>query len=282
MPKSLESIIDYHKYVPGAKFLTSLGIGDILLASSFNPVISLSLGFGILNSSLIKNIDLIDDLALINEMRKIYDEILKHYNELNKVFDFNDPVEMFALYIYVLEKGYLSLHHRFKYHEVHKEIHGFLGIETILGKGVCRHTSATLVDIFKNNGVISKECGVVLGDEEELCYSTNHSIVEVEKDGIIYLLDPTNALTFKPSTSRSIYVCGEDYIYLNPLERLKIRKDLDFTSKKDDKKIIKKTLKTCFKNKDILQSFYKENKDLYEDAAQKKLSIQRYFGESID
>lgn len=178
-------------------------------------------------------------------MRKIYDEILKHYSELNKVFDFNDPVEMFALYIYVLEKGYLSLHHSFKYCEVHKEIHGFLGIETILGKGVCRHMSATLVDIFKNNGVISKECGVVLGDEKELCYSTNHSIVEVEKDGIIYLLDPTNALTFKPSTSRSIYVSGEDYIYLNSLERLKIRKDLDFTLKKDDKKN-KKDIKNMF------------------------------------
>lgn len=60
MPKSLESIIDYHKYVPGAKLLSSLGIGDILLASSFNPVISLSLGIGILGSSMIKNINLID------------------------------------------------------------------------------------------------------------------------------------------------------------------------------------------------------------------------------
>ena len=98
-----------------------------------------------------------------------------------------------------------------------------------------------------------------------------------QKDGLTYLLDPTIYITFKPSDSKSIYVSGDDYIYINPFERLKLGKNLEFTSEKDDKKIMKKSVKICSKNRDILKSFYKENKDLYEEIAQKKLSLQKEF-----
>lgn len=86
-----------------------------------------------------------------------------------------------------------------------------------------------------------------------------------------------NLYYFKPSDSKSIYVSGDDYIYINPFERLKLGKNLEFTSEKDDKKIMKKSVKICSKNRDILKSFYKENKDLYEEIAQKKLSLQKEF-----
>ena len=38
-----------------------------------------------------------------------------------------------------------------------------------------------------------------------------------------------------------------------------------------------KSIKICSENRNILKSFYKENKDLYEEIVQKKLSLQKYF-----
>ena len=42
-------------------------------------------------------------------------------------------------------------------------------------------------------------------------------------------------------------------------------------------KYMNKSKKICSENRDILKSFYKDNKDLYEEIVQKKLSLQKYF-----
>ena len=281
MAKNLELISDYYKYKTSAKFLTSVGVVNILLGiilSPLPPTVFLSAGFSLVGFNIGAFINIKDDLSRINEIQKIYDEIIKHYSKLNKVFDFNNPVEIFALYVYALKKGYLSLHHDFQYDEVEKEIYGLLGSEIMLGAGVCRNITAMLNDIFNESGVVSKQCNVFLADEDEKkSHISNHVIVTTEKDGLTYLLDPTNYITFKPSDSKSIYVSGDDYIYINPYERLKLGRNLEFTSEKDDEKLMKKTTKICSKNRDILKSFYKENKDLYEEISQKKLSLQKYF-----
>lgn len=223
-----------------------------------------------------------DELSTINEIQKIYDEIIRHYSKLNEVFDFNNPVEIFVLYVYAVEKGYLSFHHNFEYgqtdDEAEKEILGLSGVEIILGHGVCRHFSGMLNDIFKESGVDSKKCYVFSDDESKKnLYIPNHVIVTTEKDGLTYLLDPTNYITFKPSDSKSIYVSGDDYIYINPYERLKLGKNLEFSSREDDETQMNKSKKICSENRDILKSFYKDNKDLYEEIVQKKLSLQKYF-----
>ncbi len=155
---------------------------------------------------------------------------------------------------------------------------GLSGVEIILGHGVCRHFSGMLNDIFKESGVDSKKCYVFSDDESKKnLYIPNHVIVTTEKDGLTYLLDPTNYITFKPSDSKSIYVSGDDYIYINPYERLKLGKNLEFSSREDDETQMNKSKKICSENRDILKSFYKDNKDLYEEIVQKKLSLQKYF-----
>lgn len=285
MAKNLELISDYYKYEFYPRIFTSIGAVSVLLGATHFSVHSntlVSFGFGIIGSCIANFINLKDDLSTIDEIQKIYDEIIKNYIRLNKVFDFNNPVEIFALYVYAVEKGYLSFHHNFEYgqtdDDLKKEIFGLSGVEIILGHGVCRHFSGMLNDIFKESGVDSKKCYVFSDDEgKKNLYIPNHVIVTTEKDGLTYLLDPTNYITFKPSDSKSIYVSGDDYIYINPYERLKLGKNLEFSSREDDETQMNRSKKICSENRDMLKSFYKENKDLYEEIAQKKLSLQKYF-----
>ena len=285
MAKNLELISDYYRYRIEPKILTPIVTLEFLLGATLPPIpsaILLSLGFSMIGSYIGTFIKIKDELSTIDEIQKIYDEIIKHYIRLNKVFDFNNPVEIFALYVYAVEKGYLSLHHNFEYRQtdddLKKEIFGLSSLEIILGHGVCRHFSAMLNDIFKESGVDSKRCYVFLADEgKKNLYTPNHAIVVAKKDGLMHILDPTNSIIFKPGDSNSIYVSGKHYVYITPYERLKLGKNLEFTSEKDDETQMNRSKKICSENRDMLKSFYKENKDLYEEIAQKKLSLQKYF-----
>lgn len=135
-----------------------------------------------------------------------------------------------------------------------------------------------LNDIFKESGVESKKCYVFSYDESKKnLYIPNHVIVVAKDDGVMYILDPTNSLIFKPGDSKSIYVSEDIYAYISPFERLKLGKNLEFSSREDDENQMNKSIKICSENRDILKSFYKENKDLYEEIVQKKLSLQKYF-----
>lgn len=285
MAKNLELISDYYKYEFYPRIFTSIGAVSVLLGATHFSVHSntlVSFGFGIIGSCIANFINLKDDLSTINEIQKIYDEIIRHYSKLNEVFDFNNPVEIYALYVYAVEKGYLSFHHNFEYgqtdEDVEKEISGLSGVEIILGHGVCRHFSGMLNDIFKESGVESKKCYVFSYDESKKnLYIPNHVIVVAKDDGVMYILDPTNSLIFKPGDSKSIYVSEDAYAYMSPFERLKLGKNLEFSSREDDENQMNKSIKICSENRDILKSFYKENKDLYEEIVQKKLSLQKYF-----
>ncbi len=285
MAKNLELISDYYRYGIEPKILTPIVTLEFLLGATLPPIpsaILLSLGFSMIGSYIGTFIKIKDELSTIDEIQKIYDEIIKHYIRLNKVFDFNNPVEILALYVYAVEKGYLSLHHNFEYRQTYddlkKEIFGLSSLEIILGHGVCRHFSGMLNDIFKESGVDSKRCYVFLADEgKKNLYTPNHAIVVAKKDDLMHILDPTNSIIFKPGDSNSIYVSGKHYVYINPYERLKLGKKLEFTSEKDDETLMNRSKKICSENRDMLKSFYKENKDLYEEIAQKKLSLQKYF-----
>lgn len=285
MAKNLELISDYYRYRIESKILTPIVTLEFLLGATLPPIpsaILVSLGFSMIGSYIGTFIKIKDELSTINEIQKIYDEIIRHYSKLNEVFDFNNPVEIFALYVYAVEKGYLSFHHNFEYgqtdDEAEKEILGLSGVEIILGHGVCRHFSGMLNDIFKESGVESKKCYVFSYDESKKnLYIPNHVIVVAKDDGVMYILDPTNSLIFKPGDSKSIYVSEDAYAYMSPFERLKLGKNLEFSSREDDENQMNKSIKICSENRDILKSFYKENKDLYEEIVQKKLSLQKYF-----
>ena len=90
----------------------------------------------------------------INEVRKLYYEFITNYNKLNKTFDLNEPIEIYAMYNYLLYSGYLSSGKNFKFsNEKTRDITSLNGADIIVGTGLCRHISSALTDILNDYGI---------------------------------------------------------------------------------------------------------------------------------
>lgn len=150
----------------------------------------------------------------INKVKKLYEEFLKNYDKLNKLFDLKNPVEICTMYYYLLYKGYLSKNKEFTFSaEETKDIIRILGSEVIRGNGVCRHISKMLCDILNERGIKSFPVGVysfqdlifnlfdekinkeILKNKEQIKRG-NHMISFALDDNKSYFLDSSSILTF--------------------------------------------------------------------------------------
>ena len=96
-----------------------------------------------------------------NQIRSLYQEFITNYNQLNEIFDFDNPIQIYVMYNYLLEKGYLSVNKKFEYlNQAEKDIKILYGADVIMGKGCCRHISAMLTDILNDYGIESSQLGV--------------------------------------------------------------------------------------------------------------------------
>ena len=100
------------------------------------------------------------------EVLKLYRQFIKKYNKLNKELNFKTPIEIFTLFNYLYNNGYLSKNKRFKYNIEAKtsNIGALMGSNVIAGEGVCRHISGLLSDIMNGNGMDSINLSVYLND----------------------------------------------------------------------------------------------------------------------
>jgi len=109
----------------------------------------------------------------VKEITSIYDEIITNYNKLNKVFDLNNPVEIYTMYNYMVYKGYLSKDKTFEFSAKNSiDIKTLFGANIINGQGVCRHIAIMLRDIFNAYGINSSVVSV----------TTPNSIVTIHTD----------------------------------------------------------------------------------------------------
>ena len=103
----------------------------------------------------------------IVQIRNLYDEFIKNYNKLNKIFDLNDPIQIHVMFTYLLYRGYLSCNKEFKFSDNQtKDLNEISGINIITGNGVCRHISTMLTDILNDYGIESSVLGVYLRNYE--------------------------------------------------------------------------------------------------------------------
>ncbi len=110
------------------------------------------------------------------KIEKLYAYFIENYKDLNKIFGFNNPVEIYALYSLLLRDGYLSVDHIYQHNKNNiKDIYGLEGINIINGKGVCRHTSNMLRDILISNNIYTKTLVVNNND-----YNLNFTVSESE------------------------------------------------------------------------------------------------------
>lgn len=155
------------------------------------------------------------------ELKEMYDEVIKNTSVVVNELGINDPVSLFACYVYLYRNGYLSNGHKFVYSTDMKDFTSLGGIDIIRGTGVCRSISSFFTDLCIEQGYSASNLGVKATSascknlqklcDKELEKSSsgvklvklvsnltgkvpvpNHLISLVQDQGICYLLDPTN------------------------------------------------------------------------------------------
>ena len=169
--------VDYNTYM---KLQQSLGLSSSLSFLGFSIANNLIPQYPITDSISVVTIILLSTyirLSIpngkqntkdIKQIKHLYNEFLNNYNNLNKIFDLNNPVEIYTMFNYLLSKGYLSKDKVFAFSdEQARNLKNLLGVEVITGKGVCRHVSGMLTDILNASGIKSESIGVYAKEIKE-------------------------------------------------------------------------------------------------------------------
>lgn len=238
------------------------------------------------------------------KIKLLYDEVIKETVKLLNLFEVKNATEVFATYIYLYRKGYLSYEKNFQYSSNMKDFPCFHGVDIIKGKGVCRSISSMFTDISCQFGLSASNIVVKMFDTNSITSLTtatiniekndsiinklfdilsryspigNHLVTIIDGEGIF---DPTNDI-FLNMLSKKEYadICSDEiiikYSYLSNFiikilnilnTNLKMAKSYSRISKKDYieyYKTYKEILLVLENNKDILERFYNEHKELY-------------------
>ena len=129
---------------------------DFILNTPINIVSGIHLTAFILGSFVYLKNEL--DENKTKHIRLLYDEFLNNYIKLCDELNITNPTEMYCMYEFLLQRGFLSYQHKFKYDSSRKYLkHVTLEGSTILtGYGVCRHIAPALADIYTKKGYHSK------------------------------------------------------------------------------------------------------------------------------
>lgn len=156
------------------------------------------------------------------DLKDLYNQVINNYGNFAKYLNCaDDPVKLFALFVYMYRSGYLSVNKDFKYDTDMKDYSLLLGIDVIRGTGVCRSISSMFTDVCNNVGIKSKNIAVSTTSEDlkkkeqlssiNLAKSNrsgrfvslvvaftkylplaNHLVTICNHEGRDYVLDPTN------------------------------------------------------------------------------------------
>lgn len=156
-----------------------------------------------------------------------YKAFLKRYKVLNDELSFEEPISIYALFVYMYKNGFLSKDKSIEFKVFYKkylDMINLYGANIFNGKGVCRHIGSMLTDILRESGIesynYSNLCSVpllyalvqkyykdVYNYQGKLDYIMNNYLVRFLKvnyiyaphlisyasyDGKNYFLDPTN------------------------------------------------------------------------------------------
>lgn len=133
----------------------------------------------------------------------------------------NNPIGIFASYVYLYRQGYLSYDKNFVYDNDMKDFAGLLSVDVYRGKGVCRSIASLLTSLYKNFGYNARTLMVnankesiknnlhlssvslqktdkgnkfakIIGKSTNFIPIPNHAITLVDDGKNSYKLDPTN------------------------------------------------------------------------------------------
>lgn len=99
-------------------------------------------------------------------IKGLYNQTLENFVKLNETFNISQPIEIFSMFLFALNNGYLSKNKTFRRGTCEIEnIKSIYGTMPITGNGVCRHIAPMLKDIFKKNNIESTTQIVFQGND---------------------------------------------------------------------------------------------------------------------
>lgn len=163
--------IDYSTYgtIQKSLFASTYGIllVRLLLTNRYPEVVTPmdTLSYSTFFSSILMSIDSGRYTNNITEIKKLYNEFINNYNRLNKIFALNNSIEIYTMFYYLADRGYLSKNREllFSIDNV-KDLFELEGAEILTGKGVCRHRAAMLADILNDYKIDAGVLGVCTND----------------------------------------------------------------------------------------------------------------------
>lgn len=185
------------------------------------------------------------------ELKSLYDQVIDNTVDLSENLGFNNPVEIFAMYVYLYRKGYLSYNKYFAYGTDMKDFAKLGGIDVVRGCGVCRSISSFLTDLYSSCGFKATNLSVNassnsiknqqnLSDVElnikqnsrgfvkiislltKIIPIANHQITTVIDKDYCYVFDPTNDGYLKKGKYNRIDIpdCDKSSMKIISLEQL--------------------------------------------------------------
>lgn len=155
------------------------------------------------------------------EIKTLYNEVIKNTKNMIQEFEVYDPISIFAMFVFLSRKGYLSYNKRFAYDTNMKDFALLGGVDVVRGGGVCRSISSMLNDLYNASdiksyclGVSAKESSFVIDKDlngikleksssaknfvdivlpiTSILKAPNHLVTEVYDDKYNHIFDPTN------------------------------------------------------------------------------------------
>ena len=185
------------------------------------------------------------------ELNLLYSEVLSRTADLVEECEFNDPIEVFAFFVYLYRNGYLSVDREFVYDTKLIDFPNMQGIDVVRGKGVCRSISSMLSDLYYELGYDVTNLMVYATKDSvkkqiKLCDTPlrksveskkfvdfvvaitsklelgNHQITMVNDNGKSYILDPTNDGILDYNPDKKIIYAGSEENYMKYKESSQI------------------------------------------------------------
>lgn len=243
---------------------------------------------------------------------KPYFEVVHNFRKLSKEFDLKDPVELYTLYSIMYDNGYLSANKEFNF-DNGTTLRKNLGSTVLTGEGLCRHIAGFFSDILNSKedyNITAATVGVYAYDNDEEKENKargisssllllpiyrlfgNHAITVCEYNDQMYAFDPTNLSNLKLYDEKKRILRGSSLDhkllhnellclrinYKRPYSEInKAMKTKEFYKYTEEDIIrVKKLTEDIENNLDMLNKFYNDNKDLYEEVTSRfKGSIRK-------
>ena len=243
------------------------------------------------------------------ELLLLYKELLVNTSEfLKEDLELNTISKICASYTYMYENGYLSFNHNFVFSDYYAKMLGYnnfdiFGLIIITGTGICRNITPFLTDLLNTMNyncynMSLDNVGRFLNKEKTLLIYTKlfpkllgtHMINYIKNGNENIVFDAIDNNNHFPELvdKRIVKYNYEDnrYIawFINELNKGVFMPSLRKQGNSINIKEYKSTIEFLNKNKDILESFFSNNKDLYyevyiklENEIQKELSFYNSF-----